>query len=41
MTIFVDMDEVIADAYQAHIDIYNQEHLFRGQFFHKHDINIL
>lgn len=25
MTIFVDMDEVIADAYQAHIDIYNQE----------------
>ncbi len=26
MTIFVDMDEVIADAYQAHIDIYEQEH---------------
>ncbi len=25
MTIFVDMDEVIADAYMAHIDIYNQE----------------
>lgn len=25
MTIFVDMDEVIADAYTAHIDIYNQE----------------
>ncbi len=25
MIIFVDMDEVIADAYQAHIDIYNQE----------------
>jgi len=25
MTIFVDMDEVIADAYHAHIDIYNQE----------------
>lgn len=25
MTIFVDMDEVIADAYKAHIDIYNQE----------------
>lgn len=25
MTIFVDMDEVIADAYQAHIDIYNKE----------------
>ena len=26
MTIFVDMDEVMADAYQAHIDIYNKEH---------------
>lgn len=26
MRIFVDMDEVIADAYQAHIDIYAQEH---------------
>ena len=25
MTIFVDMDEVIADTYQAHIDLYNQE----------------
>lgn len=25
MVIFVDMDEVIADAYQAHIDIYNKE----------------
>ncbi len=25
MTIFVDMDEVIADAYQAHIDIYSGE----------------
>lgn len=25
MTIFVDMDEVIADAYIAHIEIYNQE----------------
>ena len=25
MTIFVDMDEVIADAYHAHLDIYNQE----------------
>jgi len=25
MTIFVDMDEVIADAYMAHIEIYNQE----------------
>lgn len=25
MTLFVDMDEVIADAYQAHIDIYNAE----------------
>ena len=34
MTIFVDMDEVIADAYQAHIDIYNQE--FEGNFS-KHD----
>ena len=30
MIIFVDMDEVIADAYQAHIDIYNQE--FNAQF---------
>ena len=30
MIIFVDMDEVIADAYQAHIDIYNQE--FDAQF---------
>ncbi|WP_318308065.1 5' nucleotidase, NT5C type [Flagellimonas crocea] len=29
MIIFVDMDEVIADAYQAHIDIYNQE--FKAQ----------
>lgn len=26
MTIFVDMDEVIADAYHAHLDIYNQEY---------------
>ena len=26
MTIFVDMDEVIADAYQAHIDIYQEEY---------------
>ena len=26
MTIFVDMDEVIADAYQAHIDLYRQEY---------------
>ncbi|MEM6893899.1 MAG: 5'(3')-deoxyribonucleotidase [Bacteroidota bacterium] len=26
MTIFVDMDEVIANTYQAHIDLYNQEH---------------
>lgn len=26
MTIFVDMDEVLADTYQAHIDFYNQEH---------------
>ena len=25
MTIFVDMDEVIADAYNAHLNIYNQE----------------
>ncbi|NKI31978.1 5' nucleotidase, NT5C type [Croceivirga thetidis] len=25
MTIFVDMDEVLADTYQAHIDIYNSE----------------
>ncbi|MCB0372078.1 MAG: 5'(3')-deoxyribonucleotidase [Muricauda sp.] len=25
MTIFVDMDEVIADAYNAHIEIYNRE----------------
>lgn len=25
MTIFVDMDEVIADTYQGHIDLYNQE----------------
>ena len=25
MIIFVDMDEVIADAYVAHLDIYNQE----------------
>lgn len=25
MTIFVDMDEVIADAYQAHLDLYNKE----------------
>lgn len=25
MTIFVDMDEVLADTYQAHIDIYNAE----------------
>lgn len=25
MTIFVDMDEVLADTYQAHIDLYNQE----------------
>lgn len=25
MTLFVDMDEVLADAYQAHIDIYNAE----------------
>jgi len=30
MTIFVDMDEVIADAYQHHIDLYNQE--FGGSF---------
>ena len=30
MIIFVDMDEVIADAYQAPIDIYNQE--FDAQF---------
>ncbi|RDY57752.1 5' nucleotidase, NT5C type [Flagellimonas nanhaiensis] len=26
MTIFVDMDEVIADAYNAHIEIYNSEY---------------
>lgn len=26
MTIFVDMDEVLADTYQAHIDIYNVEY---------------
>jgi len=26
MTIFVDMDEVIADAYQAHMDIYQEEY---------------
>jgi len=26
MTIFVDMDEVMADAYNAHIDIYNKEY---------------
>lgn len=26
MTIFVDMDEVIADAYQAHLDIYEKDH---------------
>ena len=26
MTIFVDMDEVIANTYQEHIDLYNQEH---------------
>ena len=26
MTIFVDMDEVIADAYNAHIEIYNAEY---------------
>ena len=26
MTIFVDMDEVLADTYQAHIDLYNREH---------------
>lgn len=26
MTIFVDMDEVMADAYNAHIEIYNQEY---------------
>ncbi|WP_435625376.1 5' nucleotidase, NT5C type [Flagellimonas sp.] len=25
MTLFVDMDEVLADTYQAHIDIYNSE----------------
>ena len=25
MTLFIDMDEVIADAYQAHIDIYKME----------------
>ena len=25
MTIFVDMDEVLADTYQAHIDLYNSE----------------
>ena len=25
MVIFVDMDEVIADAYTAHLEIYNQE----------------
>lgn len=25
MTIFVDMDEVIADTYQAHVDTYNRE----------------
>jgi len=30
MTIFIDMDEVIADTYQAHIDIYQQE--FGGSF---------
>ncbi len=30
MTIFVDMDEVIADSYQAHIDIYNEE--YEGNF---------
>ena len=30
MTIFVDMDEVIADAYQRHIDWYNQA--FDGDF---------
>lgn len=29
MTIFVDMDEVLADTYQAHIDLYNQE--FNGK----------
>ncbi len=26
MTIFVDMDEVIADTYQAHIDLYNNKY---------------
>ncbi|PRX55334.1 5' nucleotidase, NT5C type [Flagellimonas meridianipacifica] len=25
MTLFVDMDEVLADTYQAHIDVYNSE----------------
>ncbi|HCW65407.1 MAG TPA: 5'(3')-deoxyribonucleotidase, partial [Leeuwenhoekiella sp.] len=26
MTLFVDMDEVIADTYQAHIDLYNHKY---------------
>ena len=34
MTIFVDMDEVLADTYQAHIDIYNEVH---GTNFTKND----
>lgn len=34
MTIFVDMDEVLADTYQAHIDIYNAEF---GTSFTKQD----
>ena len=34
MTIFVDMDEVIADAYQAHIDIYQKDY---GTYFSKED----
>ncbi|UWX54728.1 hypothetical protein NYZ99_18180 [Maribacter litopenaei] len=29
MTIYVDMDEVLADTYGAHIDIYNKE--FNGR----------
>ncbi|MGD1946192.1 MAG: 5'(3')-deoxyribonucleotidase [Croceivirga sp.] len=34
MTIFVDMDEVIADTYQAHIDYYNTKY---GTTFDKND----